>query len=205
MDRRIFSSDDFFKGELFASLLKQIDAYLEENYKELKKPGIIARLRSMIKGSREDDRDVHITKEDNACQDSTSPSVMWSSRELDELMVEMRQSPKPETFSRMLIRLINEAGMTHAECYQKAQVSKQVFSRIQSDEDYHPAKGTVLAFALALSLPLEKAEELLKKAGYALSSSQKADVIVKFAFLHKIYDVIKVNEFLFHYDEKLLP
>ena len=58
--------------------------------------------------------------------------------------------------------------------------------------------------AIALELSLEETEGLLKKAGYALSHSQKFDVIVEFFIVSGQYDIFAINEILFQYDQPLL-
>ncbi len=109
-----------------------------------------------------------------------------------------------EGFSATLLKLIDEKGLTDVQCYKRANIDRKLFSKIRSDPRYKPSKTTAVAFALALELTLPEAQALLSRAGYTLSHSYLADIIVEYCIRQKQYDVLAVNELLFSYDQPLL-
>ncbi len=109
-----------------------------------------------------------------------------------------------ESFSDLLLRLIRKSGMTEVECYKKAGITAQHFSKIRSDRNYRPTKETVLALAIALNLDLPTTKDLLRAGGLAFTHSSKTDMIVEYFIINRNWDLFEINETLDSYGLKPL-
>lgn len=120
------------------------------------------------------------------------------SRSLTDVMKEV-----DETFSERLLRLAAERNLTNVEIYKRANIRRQLFSKIISNKDYQPKKETAIVLALALHLNLDETKDFLSRAGYALSRSNQRDLVIKFFIENGYYDVLDIDQAL--YDHGLEP
>ena len=108
-----------------------------------------------------------------------------------------------ESFSNTVLRLIDERNLKDSDVYNSINMDRRLFSKMRND-NYSPSKQTAIAICIALKLNLDETNDLLEKAGYTLSHSNKADVIIEYFIKNKIYDLYTIDEALLHYDQKPL-
>lgn len=201
----LYDRDSVFVSE---KLLGSIEEYIDDNYVEEKDESLEgeALLPVFVQARPENRRKILFPKNTmppNAgmmCQERAPLAAAPApKRSLDSLMEHL-----DETFSQMLLRLIDERGFKDSYVYKKANIDRRHFSKIRNDVYYTPTKKTVIAFAIALELTLDETIDLMGKAGYALSKSSKFDVIISFFLENKSYNIYEINEVLFQYGQPIL-
>lgn len=121
------------------------------------------------------------------------------SKSLDELV-----GCPAGSFGERLFQLIDQSGLDDVTVYKRANITKKVFSDIKNRKNYKPSKKTAVAFIIALELKMEDAQDLLARAGFALSPSSRFDLIVGYFISHGNYDMMAINETLFAYRQECL-
>lgn len=125
-------------------------------------------------------------------------------RAIDETEIAELLNKLDASFSQTVLSLIDARGLTDVEVYKRANLSRQLFSKIRRDQGYKPTKATAVALAIALELSLDECNDLLERAGFSLSTSSKFDVIVRYFIERECYDIYKLNAMLFAFDQPLL-
>ena len=141
---------------------------------------------------------------------------LYSSVSVDRLMYDYTRSndaadllrglerSRNSTFIDCMIEHIDRKQLRDSAVYRAAQLDRRLFSKMVSDREYKPAKDTALAVIFALKLTLPEAEDMLSRAGYTLSHSNKRDSIIEFFLKEKVYDLNDVNSVLYRLDQKII-
>lgn len=205
----VFSKEAFALSE---KLFKSVSSYIDENYirsKTIDEYGTeniyashheIRRNRERLEQSNRIQEDICSSQKVEECLAmSVEETVPMYSDDWGQLLKNLDAG-----FSETLLQLIDRTGKKDSEIYKKANVDRKLFSKIRNNMDYKPSKTTALAFAFALELDVDETKDFIGRAGFALSHSNKFDVIVECFLVNRNYNVFELNEVLFAFDQPLI-
>lgn len=116
----------------------------------------------------------------------------------------IEDNKEEDTFQTKLFSYIDSQNLKDSDVYNKVDIDRRLFSKIRSDRLYHPKKETIILLGIALELTEEELDDLLSSASYSLPMNNTYDLIIRFCFKEKIYNLDQINEFLYDHDCKLL-
>ncbi|MCI9606470.1 MAG: RNase III inhibitor [Oscillospiraceae bacterium] len=175
------------------ALLGDVESYIDQHYVDAH------RLTRRQLLDVEEDALRQVAPNLSAQMPSMAAPMAMPAQGLDDLMENL-----DEPFSDTLLKLIDKKGKTDVEVYKRANMDRKLFSKIRTGKGYTPKKPTILALAIALELTLPETDDLLERAGYALSHASKFDVIVEYFIVNGQYNIFEINEVLFAYNQPLL-
>ncbi|MFC5530657.1 hypothetical protein [Cohnella yongneupensis] len=82
-----------------------------------------------------------------------------------------------------------------AAAFEQGQISRDYWSKLLNDE-IKPSKEKMLRVAVLLKLNNEESEEMLAKAGYAMSPTDLRDVVVSYCLREGHYDFVVIEQLL---------
>ena len=113
--------------------------------------------------------------------------------EVDDSALKERMKHLSDTFQEYLFYLIQLKGLSNPEVYNRSLITKQTFSKIKNNPDYHPDKATAMRLCVGAKLSLDETKDLLARAGYALSPCDKRDIIFQFYIENEAYDMFAID------------
>ena len=180
----VFDKDSY---ESTAAVAKKIKQYIDDNYVE---NAVVDEY-----GLTEEDRhDMSTIRRRRERYFHGASNRHFSRDEQAELDAVYDDAAKP--FSVKVFELADKKGIKYSKLYgaNERYFSKQVISAMQKNSNYHPAKFVAVTICIVLELDLDETLDLLERAGYTLSRSRKADVVIRACIENGISDYEKIDK-----------
>lgn len=180
----VFDKDSY---ESTAAVAKKIKQYIDDNYVEnavVDEYGL----------TDEDWRDMSTIRRRRERYFHGASNRPLSRDEHAKLDAVYDDAAKP--FSVKVFELADKKGIKYSKLYgpNERYFSKQVISAMQKNSNYHPAKFVAVTICIVLELDLDETLDLLERAGYTLSRSRKADVVIRACIENGIRDYEKIDK-----------
>ena len=194
--------------EISEELSNDIQAFIDDNYVQEKYKNIPSfnRCYPQRSATLTQDNSIHeyfSLAEERSHKEPGSKTICHASAKESQSLDDILAKPI-ETFCDKLFSLIHEKKMNDVEIYKRANLDRKHFSKIRSNINYKPTKKTAIALAIALHLNLDETNDLLARAGFALSPSNKGDLIVTYFIEQQKYDIWEINSTLFKFEQPTL-
>ena len=180
----VFDKDSY---ESTAAVAKKIKQYIDDNYVE----NAVVDEYGLTDEDRRDMSTIRRRRERYFHGASNRPLSRGEQAKLDAVYDD---AAKP--FSVKVFELADKKGIKYSKLYgpNERYFSKQVISAMQKNSNYHPAKFVAVTICIVLELDLDETLDLLERAGYTLSRSRKADVVIRACIENGIRDYEKIDK-----------
>jgi O-acetyl-ADP-ribose deacetylase (regulator of RNase III) len=180
----VFDKDSY---ESTAAVAKKIKQYIDDNYVE----NAVVDEYGLTDEDRRDMSTIKRRRERYFHGASNRPLNRDEQAKLDAVYDD---AAKP--FSVKVFELADKKGIKYSKLYgpNERYFSKQVISAMQKNSNYHPAKFVAVTICIVLELDLDETLDLLERAGYTLSRSRKADVVIRACIENGIRDYEKIDK-----------
>ena len=98
--------------------------------------------------------------------------------------------------ARLLIYVREKCNGVAPMAYKRAGISRQIYSRIVSNEGSTVDKRTAMRFCIGLQLEMDEAELLMKAAGFAFSATLPEDEVFAYCINNKIWNLEDINDIM---------
>lgn len=179
MDITIVVFEDF-ATRLAARIDKNLEEYIDRNYvqeKSIEEYGVYGVPDGIF---------------ETCAMDEEGEEAEFDYAGLDQALAE-RVAHATDTFSQFLMYLIEQKGLNNVEVYTKALIDKKRFSKIKNDIYYHPSKIIALQLCVGAELNIDQTNDLLARAGYALSPCDLTDIIFEYYIEMGHFDMIDID------------
>ncbi|MBO4830990.1 MAG: macro domain-containing protein [Oscillospiraceae bacterium] len=204
IDLVLFNADAF---DIAGSIFSDLKSFVDDNYvsDRTEEEYLIDEIPAGVYSEEQRREEVSRRRRRRERSDSVMNRPVCSSAAMQEAFKAAAAPPssleemlrhQEQSFNEYFRDLLNERGGNYSEVYKRAEISRQLFSKILNKKNYTPTKDTVIQLAIGLQLDMAKTQKLLEKAGYALTRSSKADLVVQYYIEHKNYSVTFINEAL---------
>lgn len=190
--------------DLSSKIFQDVQAYIDENYvSEKRDEEYNSGFSTAILNEREE---IHHRRLMDARRRQAQADTKASGSAAQYISLSEHMKSAGKSFNKCLLEYMNKSGMSNSAIYRGANISKQTFSKIYSEETRIPKKPTICALALSMHLSLDETTELLGSAGYVLSKGSIFDLCIEYFVINKMYNIVTDNIILMEQDaEQLLP
>ncbi len=113
-----------------------------------------------------------------------------------ELCLQVSEAKQLGSFSNAVLDWMIRRNLTTRDLYDRALISRSLYSKIINTPEYRPCRETVFLFIIAFRLSLADAIRLLELAGFAFACNQPREAVIRCCLENNIYDLNSINAVL---------